>query len=131
MEDDHITTEIYKLRDVYQFFLEACCRFFSNRFKQKISPETRALKDEIEYLRRENVKLVSTLISMSTQPLEKTDLGESDVELKPIRQFQPSWSEKKRQLEADARQRAAKQRELNTELTAEISNLESELGITQ
>lgn len=123
--------EKYSLKDVWQFFLEAVCRFFNNRFQEeKPSRELRLIYEELEYFQRENAKLVSSLIELSSAKSE-TESNDSTTEMKPIRQFQPSWSVKRRQLEKQARANAEALRVQvpSEELTAEISSLESELNL--
>lgn len=133
---DEPLVEKYSLKDVWQFFLEAVCRFWSNRFKEKqLAPEVELLKLELESRRLENAKLVSTLIELSL-PKKEEPIG-TDEELKPIRQFQPSWDQRRKELELESRRRAAELRQeseeaiedIDSDLREEISNLEREVGV--
>jgi hypothetical protein len=135
-----IGIEQYSLRTVWNLFLEACCRFWSNRFHQRtpsISPELRLLREELEYRRRENDKLVSSLIDLSSLRAKEEESNDSIAEMKPIRQFQPSWAQRRQELEQESRTRAAQFRveseevndQVSSELRNEIASLEEELGV--
>lgn len=112
------------MRSIYRSFVEMLIRFFDSRFQLRKNEAIEELKLELFNQRREYSKLFDSYKEV-VNPTRKEQEPEIDMsELKPIRQFQPSWSARARQYEEMSRNSSRPEVKVNAE---QIAQLEKEV----